>query len=486
MKALTFLGTGDYKPVTYVWQDQQYETHLFPEAIAHLFGVDELIVFVTPQVREHRNFRDLQSRLGDKVHPVDIPEGKAEAELWEIFDRCANAVQENETILLDVTHAFRSLPLIVFTVAAYLRRTKRVTIQHLLYGAFEARDEQNRAPIFDLTPLLDLLDWLSGAESFLLRSDAKILSERLKQTHSRAWRERSGESLPRLLQTVAGQLASLSSALHLARPRDVMGAAYRLLPKLEEARAEAEKWAPPFAIILDQVKAEVDRFAHCEPNRLDKENLRKQLFLIEHYLRKGLVMQTVTLAREWLVSWVILQRGEGNWLSREFREEIERALNEAARKWREQVEVPDWFAHLPKANEIAQIWDQLTQLRNDVAHCGMREQAASPQNIEQRAKEICDKIKACLNASSERALWGQRVVIDLRTLYGEVSRVDELPVYLELAKELAGEGNDVVLTGQAPIWLYLAVAHALHGKARRLFYDSPTTGEILIFDHSAR
>jgi hypothetical protein len=26
----------------------------------------------------------------------------------------------------------------------------------------------------------------------------------------------------------------------------------------------------------------------------------------------------------------------------------------------------------------------------------------------------------------------------------------------------------------------------LHGKVRRLLYASPTTGEVLIFDHSAR
>ena len=78
-----------------------------------------------------------------------------------------------------------------------------------------------------------------------------------------------------------------------------------------------------------------------------------------------------------------------------------------------------------------------------------------------------------------------RVVIRLKSLYGEVAKLDELPIYLERAKELAGEGNEVVLTGQAPIWMYLAVAHALHGKARRLLYDSPVTGEIVIFEHTA-
>ena len=41
----------------------------------------------------------------------------------------------------------------------------------------------------------------------------------------------------------------------------------------------------------------------------------------------------------------------------------------------------------------------------------------------------------------------------------------------------------VLLTGQAPIWLYLKIAHALHGKARRLIYRSPVTGDVVIFDH---
>ena len=76
-----------------------------------------------------------------------------------------------------------------------------------------------------------------------------------------------------------------------------------------------------------------------------------------------------------------------------------------------------------------------------------------------------------------------RVNIDLRELYGETAKLDELSSYIEKAKELAGQGNVVVLTGQAPIWLYLKIAHALHGKARKLIYDSPVTGEIVIFDH---
>jgi len=74
-------------------------------------------------------------------------------------------------------------------------------------------------------------------------------------------------------------------------------------------------------------------------------------------------------------------------------------------------------------------------------------------------------------------------VIDLSQFYEETAKLASLGEYVEQALALAGEGDEVVLTGKAPVWLYLAVAHALHGKAKKLVYRSPVTGDVLIFDH---
>jgi len=74
--------------------------------------------------------------------------------------------------------------------------------------------------------------------------------------------------------------------------------------------------------------------------------------------------------------------------------------------------------------------------------------------------------------------------IDLSLLFSETAKLSDLPIYLQGALEHAGEGHDIVLTGQAPVWLYLKIAHALHGKARKLIYRSPVTGDVVIFDHS--
>jgi len=78
------------------------------------------------------------------------------------------------------------------------------------------------------------------------------------------------------------------------------------------------------------------------------------------------------------------------------------------------------------------------------------------------------------------------VTIDISAIYAETgtAKLSELDSYIQQAKDLAGEGSEVVLTGAAPVWLYLKIAHALHGKARRLLYRSPVTGDVVIFDHS--
>lgn len=81
------------------------------------------------------------------------------------------------------------------------------------------------------------------------------------------------------------------------------------------------------------------------------------------------------------------------------------------------------------------------------------------------------------------------ITIDLKTIFtqisGETAKLADLDKYVCRALEIAGEGNPVLLTGGAPIWMYLKIAHALHGKAQKLSYTSPGQGieALEIFSH---
>ena len=74
--------------------------------------------------------------------------------------------------------------------------------------------------------------------------------------------------------------------------------------------------------------------------------------------------------------------------------------------------------------------------------------------------------------------------IHVNELYGDTAKLGMLDEYIRAAKNLVGRGQDVTLTGPGPVWLYLAIAHALHGLAKSLSYDSPVTGPVKIFDHN--
>ncbi|MEJ7612736.1 MAG: TM1812 family CRISPR-associated protein, partial [Candidatus Fervidibacter sacchari] len=62
MKAISFLGTGEYKTVNYCWQGRECQTHLFPEAVACIFEPEKVLVFVTPKAKQHEYFAALSER----------------------------------------------------------------------------------------------------------------------------------------------------------------------------------------------------------------------------------------------------------------------------------------------------------------------------------------------------------------------------------------------------------------------------------------
>jgi hypothetical protein len=73
------------------------------------------------------------------------------------------------------------------------------------------------------------------------------------------------------------------------------------------------------------------------------------------------------------------------------------------------------------------------------------------------------------------------IVVDVKEICGERPELALLPKYESKVLELAGQGNDVTMTGVAPIWLLMRFTHVLHGKCRRLDYMSPAGVPVVIF-----
>lgn len=87
---------------------------------------------------------------------------------WKLFNDMLEEINDGDELYVDVTHAFRSIPMIMLAVVAFARVTKNVHVKGIYYGAFEAGGEESgEAPVFDMRGFLDVIDWAHAANSFI-------------------------------------------------------------------------------------------------------------------------------------------------------------------------------------------------------------------------------------------------------------------------------------------------------------------------------
>ena len=387
-KAITFLGAGPLKETTYRWHDQTCTTHLMAEATARMFGPTQLHVIVTKEARE-RHFADLVQRLDGvlPVVPVAIPSGQSEDDLWTIFAAIAGVIEDDDTIIFDITNAFRSLPVLALLAAAFVRVVRNATVERIVYGAFEAQQD-GITPIFDLTPFVDLFAWTTATDAFIKYGRADDLTPLVRAAAS------GGTARTRLsgaadLLALADRLGTLTKALQSARPAEVMQTADGLGALVDRVRPGASAAASPFALLLDMIVAEYGSFGLANPEQSGAYDLlSRQLAMIDWYLKKGLAVQAITTAREWLVSLVVAEDG-GDIFAPTDREEAERLLNN-----KPSATIP--ASHIPRLAELRKVWSSTSRPRNDVAHTGMRRGARRAHVLLEAVTRVCEQLPGLL------------------------------------------------------------------------------------------
>src|SRR5262249_37454795 len=161
-----------------------------------------------------------------------------------------------------------------------------------------------------------------------------------------------------------------------------------LQKRLNTGAVEVERWAQPFTILLEHTRSGYEPFAI--------DTLAAQRELVHWYVGRGHITQAVTLAREWLISWASRQLGKHLIADRE---SIEETINQAARLKREGgIQDPSpllaKLTDLPEADTLVSAWDTTNDLRNDVAHCGIRRQPRSVGSIVQSAMSVVERLDA--------------------------------------------------------------------------------------------
>ncbi len=390
---LSFLGTGAYQPTTYVLEEgATHETRFFCATLPVFFDLDGLLVVTTPEARAQHGAA-LAAECA--VREVPIPSGQSETEWWVMFNAIAEAVPEGARLVVDITHGFRSQPLLALAVVLYLRAAKGVEVERIVYGAYEAR-QAGRTPVFDLTAVLHLLDWAGATRQFVERGDARPLQAMFEAV---AEAGRSGAFVPVKLHEASARLERLTTALALNRPMEAAGEAEALPEVLLSAYRDADQLpqGQPLKGLLVRVAERFQPLAAAQGDLFSPKGFRAQAALIRFYLQTGQYVQALTLASEALLSQQCVAM-EADPLDRAARQAARDALHtlrdrfEAYRRARDRSAAPPPRPLSDAEKWLALLWKKVSDLRNDIAHAGIQRAPRPARDLAGQAADVLHEV----------------------------------------------------------------------------------------------
>lgn len=367
MLLISFLGTGNYQKATYTWPEVGAATTAYaPAALSTLLRPSRVVVIGTDEAF-NRHGEALRREIA--FEEARVVTRFDEAGAWEIFDTIARHVTEGEHVVLDITHGFRSQPVVALAAAQFLEMARRAEVRHLVYSVFRPEaGPEGEAPLVDLREFLSLSRWTVAARQFVRDGRADALADLLGEIHERSY-QMPGATRLRSVGPAGEALRGLTQALAVVRPHEAAKWAKEATQKLEASQAELSGTPAlsPLGLLLKEV---IETIAPMQTEDIFfSQGLKAQAAMMRFCLRTGQLQQAVTLAREALVTHEACARGLNPTpvsasADANPRHETERALGALVQRRAQREDVGD-------DADLADLWDRLTKARNDINHAGM-------------------------------------------------------------------------------------------------------------------
>jgi hypothetical protein len=369
MIVISFLGTGDYKKVIYEIDGKRFETEYFPEAVNSIMKPDKAFMIVTKESKEKHG--TVLSKRMDYIELL-IPLGKNDDELWSIFNSIVSAIPENSDVVFDVTHGFRTQPIFILASMVYLRTLKHISVNNIFYGAYEARDlKTNIAPVFDLKPFLDLMDWAYATHEFINNGYAKGLKDILSDIHANTYTEDSIFKSEKL-HSAGSILYDFSESFSVLNIKDLFSASGKfvnIIPKIKDDSNNIAR-AKPFVSLLNKIE---DKFSQLsiKVNCSNDEFIKANINLINWYMETEHYQQAITLMNELIITRNCLLSNADPYCKKE-RDRI------AGIMYKDYKTLLDGDKkEIDKNMKLLILDNKLRDLRNEINHAGMRENNTS-------------------------------------------------------------------------------------------------------------
>lgn len=427
---ISVLGTTDYVECNYISPDTDVTclSRFVQEAtvLMNCSGwaeTDRILIFTTEdaekrnwldngqtdrKTQQPRNQEGLYSRLKHlslkpSIENIRIPEGKTIDEIWSIFNLILGRLNPSDEVIFDITHSFRSIPMLVMVILNYAKVTKRVALNGIYYGAMESLGNlsevekmpllERKVPIFDLSAFDELLDWSVAVERFLESGDGNMVS-RLASKKAKLIRKakKAQDDGADAMARIAAAIETFSGAISTCRGKLINQSVKNLKHSIEVGKKS--EIAPALVPLLDHLDERLQVFSG---DAVD-DGLRAVEWCVEH----NLIQQGFTILREFMINYVC-KGFNVDPSDQQERDRIENAIRKDVDTWKKDqqrkrkvkvtldlIELPlDLF---PQDSELLDMFNRLFGLRNDINHAGMRLDPKPAKTLRNELHELVSKM----------------------------------------------------------------------------------------------
>lgn len=421
-KFLSVLGTTNYNECYYHYENwERIYTNFIQEALIKNVCKDwtcddEIIIFLTDKARSENWFnkenkkKRLKERLGQfniKVRDVDIPNAKNTEEIWKIFDIILENIEENDEIIFDITHSFRSIPMLVLVILNYAKVLKSIDINAIYYGAYEGRVRENDkeiAPIINLTAFNELLEWGQAFNSFLEYGNSQQINKLAKKVLKCKLINRDKEAC--MVRDFVDRLNDFTNCIYTCRGKisndnksnstNSIGIAYKNMSEFIDVSINKEDFGMEIKPLVPLFKKVKDRTK--EFNKGD--NLNTGLAVVKWSIDNNLTQQAYTALEETLKTYVCIKFNIDE-TDVEMREQIAtkalriKSMDISEDKWKVKKEHRHKIKYIVENldDNIKKISNSLNKLRNDINHFGYSENVSNYEKLNSNIKNLYEKLK---------------------------------------------------------------------------------------------
>ncbi|MBF0234963.1 MAG: TIGR02221 family CRISPR-associated protein [Desulfamplus sp.] len=436
---ISFLGTNNYLECRYSLHENpgsvvKYVQEDIAARFCRQWGEDDKIqIFTTGEALE-KNWDDNghkdrktgeiipSSGLGSRLMAMklqaavkrhDIAVGNNEAEIWQIFQAVYDSLGHGDEIIFDITHGFRSIPMLFMTLIGYARMLKQISVKGIYYGAFEQLGpayeveknipvDERVAPIFDLTSFDKLIHWTEAIQSFVKNGSSR---EFAALAH--------GEVGPILKDTrgkdrVAGDIRDISKGMEVISRNLMLNRGARIIEfdygRIKEkltSLKDSDIFIRPLEPLLSVMETKIDAFA--------RDDVENGFRAVEWCVTHGLYQQAVTMLQENMVTHILA--GEGlDWGVERHRKAAGMALklvSDSTSRLNEDGEDPSLVEFVKRLMEnlvvktFASDMESLGSIRNDVNHGGFLTETDKKARSSESILERFDRIRKSIFSKLE-------------------------------------------------------------------------------------